>query len=520
MRLNEILKDKGLTVYKINKLTGIPLTTLTDLVSGKADISKAYISTLYKLSHFLGVEIEDLVGEKIDISFDTFEKYKLNQILKGELFMKLEEELLSFLDYSHCEFLAIDYLKKLLNEAGYIELKECDNWNKLIKEGGKYFVTRNLASLIAFKIPSTINDFHYQISAAHSDSPTLKLKQEDDIHSATFNKLSVETYGGLILSSWLDKPLSIAGRIMVKNDSGEIESRLIDINKDLMIIPNTCIHFNRSINDGYKYNPNVDMFPIISLSEEKNSIKLVVSKELGINEAQIYSYDLYLYNRTKPTIGGLNNEFLMSSKIDNLESSYLCIKGLIDSEENNVINLACVFNNEEVGSRTINGADSTFLSDVLNRIAMKFNKLDNQYEALNKSFILSVDNAHAIHPNHPELSDNNSPVYLNKGVVIKQNSNQSYTTDALSLSVVKLLCEQNDIPYQLFYNRSDIRGGGTLGAISLSHVSIHSCDIGLSQLAMHSSYEVGGTVDILYMYNLMKNYYSKNIEISDDKVKI
>ena len=518
MYLNILLKNKNLSLYKLSKLSGIPLTTLNDLVNEKVDISKCNSKTIFALCKFLDIDINNLLSNEIELNKDfvTYKDYLNNERLKGEN-MKTVNELLEFLNHSHSEYQAINNLKNLLIKNEFLELNEEVKWN--LKEGKNYFVIKDYSSIIAFKIPKKIDTYHFQISAAHSDSPCFKLKNEDDIISCGYNKINCESYGGLILSSWLDKPLSIAGRVIV-NNGNSIETKLVDIDKDLLIIPNTCIHFNGSLNNGYIYNKNIDMVPIISLGSEKNSIKKLLSKELNIKENEINSYDLYLYNRQLGVIGGENSEFIFSSKIDNLESSFLTMKGLINSKQNTSINVCAVFFNEETGSLTSNGADSTFLIDTLRRINYAFKKEEDLLPALAKSFILSVDNAHAIHPNHPELSDANSPVYLNKGIVIKNNSNMSYTTNAFTYSVVSKMCEKFSIPYQTFYNRNDIRGGSTLGAISSSHVSIYSCDIGLAQLAMHSSYEVAGADDVNIMFNFMKNYFSSNIEIKDKKVTI
>ena len=263
------------------------------------------------------------------------------------------------------------------------------------------------------------------------------------------------------------------------------------------------------------------MLPIISQSNEECSIKYVLNKFYNIKPDDLLSYDLYLYNRDKATIGGLNDEFIMSPKLDNLESTYCALNGFIDSEGNEGISLFTIFNNEETGSSANNAADSTFLIDTLSRINSSLNKSDEELKiALAKSFILSIDNAHAVHPNHPELSDPNNLVYMNKGIVIKYNASMAYTSDAFSSSLVKSICLDNEIPTQNFYNKADVRGGSTLGAISLSHVSCMSCDIGLAQLAMHSNFEVAGTKDIEYMYKFTKSYYSSSFKLSSGKIEL
>lgn len=430
----------------------------------------------------------------------------------------LSKELIEFLNKSHSEFNAISNIKNILINEGFKELKESNLWTLL--RGEKYFITRNDSSIIAFTINNFMANYRFDICASHSDSPCLKIKMCDDIISNGYHKLAVENYGGLIKSTWLDKPLSVAGRVIVKNGN-EFSSLIVDIDKNLLSIPNTCIHFNREINKGYEYNTQVDLMPIIGKDyETKNSIKALISKEYGISEENIFSYDLYLYNRELASFGGINDEFIMSPKIDNLESAFLSLKGFLKSEQKKNISVYCVFNNEEIGSMSGNGADSTFLSDVLQRINFSLGRNIEEYQcAIAKSVLLSIDNAHGVHPNHPELSDPNNLVELNKGVVVKLNSNMAYTTDAFSLSLVKELCNRNNISYQLFYNRSDIRGGGTLGAISLSHVSLTSIDIGLAQLAMHSNYELAGSNDCESMFALVENFYTNDFSIEESKIK-
>ncbi len=431
----------------------------------------------------------------------------------------LNKGLIDFLNKTHSEYNATYNLKEILLNEGYIELKEEEPFN--LKLNTNYFLVRNDSSIIAFKLPSELKDYHYEICASHVDSPALKVKMSNDVISNNYHKLAVEVYGGLIRSTWLDKPLSLAGRVIIK-ENNKLVTKIIDINKDLLIIPNLCIHFNRDINKGIEYNPQVDLMPIIGNdSNYKSSVNEAIKRVLKCDEKDIVSYDLYLYNREQATLGGLDDEFIYAGKIDNLENAYLTLKGFINSNISGYIGVYCAFNNEEVGSMTGNGADSDLLTSTLERINSALKKSDEEYKiALHKSFILSVDNGHAVHPNHSEVSDPNNLVYLNKGLIIKFNSNMAYTSDAYSASIIKELCEVSKIPYQYFYNKSDVRGGSTLGAISLSHLSITSCDIGLSQLAMHSNYEVAGSKDTLAMYNLIKEFYSTNIVIKSGEFEL
>ncbi|MGP1413709.1 MAG: M18 family aminopeptidase [Bacillales bacterium] len=426
----------------------------------------------------------------------------------------LTNQLINFLDNSHSEFNACKNIKSILDNNHFIELKENEKWN--LKAGKGYYVTRDMSSLIAFHVPIRLNNYQFQITATHSDSPCLKIKKGKAVVENGYTKLAIETYGGLIKSSWLDKPLSIAGRV-IYNDNEVYKVQTVDIPKDLLIISNLCIHFNREINKGYEYNSETDLKPVIGLGEHENAIEEVLSVYLGVAQEDIIDYDLYLYNREKATVGGLNDEFLFSPKIDNLESTFISLLSFISSNPNKHVNVFSTFNNEEIGSMTNNGADSTFLDDVLKRISYSFNKDEEEHKiAIASSFMLSIDNAHATHPNLPSKSDTFHDVQLNKGVVIKMNANMSYTSNCITSNLVTNLAKLTNTPVQYFYNRSDIRGGSTLGSISQSHVSINSCDIGLAQLAMHSNYEVAGCKDVEHLFNLVKSFYSKDIILEDN----
>ena len=423
----------------------------------------------------------------------------MNYILEG---------LLDFLNHTHSEFNAANNIREILKANGFIELDEKMNFS--LEYGKNYFMIRNDSGVIAFKIPSEIKEYNFTIASSHLDSPCLKLKMEKDIFSNGYHKLNVEKYGGLILSSWLDKPLSLAGRVIIENN-GELETKFIDIDKPLLIIPNVCIHFNREINNGFKYNEEIDLKPIISLGNEENSVLKAISSYLNIDLKNVVTYELNTYNLTKSYVGGLNDEFIMSPRIDNLESAYLSLRGFLESNNNN-ISVFAAFNNEEIGSGTYSGADGDFLKNTLKRISNSLNFSENEFlSAIARSFNLSIDNGHAVHPNHPELSDSNSLAYLNKGPIIKFNSNMAYMSDASTSAIVISICKNNDIPYQIFYNKSDVRGGSTLGTLSNSQIGIRTCDIGCAQLAMHSSYETAGSEDAEYMYQLVKAIYNSNL---------
>ena len=425
-------------------------------------------------------------------------------------------ELLDFLDHSHSSFHAVKNLGDILEAEGFKYLKENEAWN--IEKGNKYYTKRNNSSIIAFTIGNDLSDHHFQICASHSDSPTFKIKDKAELKGkGGYVSLNVEGYGGMILSSWLDRPLSVAGRVVYEKD-GNITSDLVDIDEDLLVIPNVAIHMNRNINDGFKYNNQIDMLPLFSQDGKNGGYYQKLADYLNIDSDSILGSDMYLYPRINGTILGANKEFIGSGRLDNLESAFCSLKGFVEGNNDKGINVYCCFDNEEVGSRTMQGAFGTFLYDCLYRINSSLGYSESDFHsAIAASFMLSIDNAHAVHPNHPEKTDAENCTYMNGGVVIKFNANQSYTSSGLSGALIKQLCKNNNVPYQVFANRSDERGGGTLGNISNNQVSLHTVDIGLAQLAMHSTYEVAGCKDVDHMINLCKAYFSTNVIVDDSK---
>lgn len=424
------------------------------------------------------------------------------------------EELFQFIENSPSCFHAIETIRKKLNDEGFIELVEGRSWQ--IEKGKKYYVTRNLSSIIAFKIPE--NDFkNFHIVASHSDSPTFKIKENAEIEvNNKYVKLNTEKYGGMICSTWFDRPLSIAGRILVK-EGKLVKTHLVNIDKDLVIIPNLAIHMNRSVNDGYKYNAQIDMLPLYGDNTSKGSLMKTVAQSVGVEEDSILGTDLFLYNRMRGTKIGANSEYISSPRLDDLECAYASLSAFLSETNSNSASVYCVFDNEEVGSGTKQGADSTLLYDVLRRINMCLgNSEEDYYKLIASSFMVSADNAHALHPNYSDKSDPTNKVYMNDGIVIKYNANQKYTTDAVSASIFKSICDSVNVPYQTFTNRSDILGGSTLGNISNAHVSLNTIDIGLAQLAMHSTYETAGAKDVTYLIEALKAFYNTSIEQVED----
>ena len=419
------------------------------------------------------------------------------------------QELFDFIQQSPSCFHVIENVKKQLTEQGFEELCENKNWQ--IKEGGKYFVTRNLSSVIAFKVPT--KDFKsFHIVASHSDSPTFKIKDHpEQMVKGKYVQLNTERYGGMIYSTWFDRPLSIAGRALVKTETG-VATKLLNIDRDLLVIPNLAVHMDRTVNDGMKYNPQVNLLPLYGDAASKDTFNKLVAEACGTAEENIISTDLFLYNRTAPTVWGAHNEYMSCAKLDDLECAFSSLKAFLKGENSQSISVCAIFDNEEVGSSTKQGANSTFMYDILHRINENLGRTEEQYHtAVASSFMLSADNAHALHPNHPAISDPTNPVYLNEGLVIKHNANQKYTTDAVSSAIFQKMCEEKNVPYQHFVNRSDVAGGSTLGNIANTHVSLNTVDIGMAQLAMHSSYETAGVLDLDYMIAGMEAFYNSAV---------
>ena len=423
----------------------------------------------------------------------------------------IEKYMMSFIDKTPNAYYSVNNIKEILLANDFTELYENEEWDKL-EDNSKFFVIRNDSSLIAFKVNKNSKGFN--IVAAHNDSPSFSIKTNPDMFENSYLKLNTSGYGGMINYSWLDRPLSIAGRVIIKKD-GIYKSKLINIDKDLLVIPSQAIHINRDVNSKNELNHQIDMLPIMALSNEKK-LDDVIRDNLSNDIDKICDYDLYLYNRDKAKFIGLNNELIIAPRLDDLASLYPSVISFIESNNKDSINVLCSFNNEETGSLTMQGADSTFLNDILTRIA---NNLDmNLYTSLSNSMMVSADNAHAIHPNASYKSDPTNKVLLNNGVVIKHHTN--YTTDGLSSSIFKDICETADVPFQDFACRSDMRCGATLGGISQSHVSINSVDIGIPQLAMHSANETMGTKDVLYMYKAILEFYNSTIIKDKNKIKI
>lgn len=430
-------------------------------------------------------------------------------------FEKVNEELISFLNHSPNAFFAVDNMCKTLLDAGLTRVYEGMPWK--LEAGKGYFVTRNDSAVIAFRIPK--KDYTgFQMMASHCDSPVFKIKSNAEITiDNQYVKLNVEKYGGMLCAPWLDRPLSVAGRIIIRTQEG-IETRLVNVDRDLMIIPNLAIHMNRQVNDGYAFNAQVDMLPLFcEKGEEKDAFLKLIAHEAGCEVSDILDTDLFLYNRMPATMLGLNKEFIASGRLDDLQCAFASLQGFLQAEPKDSVAVHCVFDNEEVGSGTKQGAASTFLKDTLHRINRSLGRTEDDYlMSIASSFLVSADNAHAVHPNHPEKTDPTNRPYMNKGIVIKYSANQKYTTDAVSGAIMRAVCEEASVPYQTFTNRSDMLGGSTLGNISQNQVALNTVDIGLPQLAMHSPYETAGSKDTAYLVEAARVLFSSSVEGTGD----
>ena len=428
--------------------------------------------------------------------------------------MDVNSRLLDFISRSPTAFHAVENTAKALADAGFVELYETEPWP--LAPGACAFVRRSGSSLIAFRVPQDA-PVGFLLAAAHSDSPCFKLKENAILESDGYVRLSVEKYGGMLCAPWLDRPLSLAGRVTLREE-GRLVSRLVDLRRPVALIPNLAIHMDRSVNEGKAWDVRVDMPALFSLAGGKG-LQSLVAEALGVKEEDVLSKDLYLYPCTPGTVWGAENEFISSPRLDDLQCVFGCLHGFLEAGASESLRLLCVFDNEEVGSLSRQGADSTFLSDTLRRVCFALGMDESAYlRCAANGFMVSADNAHAVHPNHPEHADRNERPLPNGGVVIKYNANARYTTDSVSAAVFSEICRAAEVPVQRYSNRPDKAGGSTLGNISLSHLSLACVDVGLAQLAMHSCFETGGAKDTEYLVRAMRAYFSRTLRSTPEGV--
>lgn len=416
----------------------------------------------------------------------------------------ISRDLIHFIAKSPSTFHAIRGIKAALLYAGFTEIREEDTWQ--IEKGGKYVVTRNGSALMAFTVPQEgAEAFH--ITASHCDSPTFKIKENPEIADGPYVKLNVEGYGGMIMSTWLDRPLSVAGRLLV-TENGHLAEKLVAIDGTMLVIPSVAIHMDRSVNQHKEWKVQKDMLPLYGMTGAKPPFMDVIAAAAKVKAEDILAHDLILYSRVPGTIWGEEREFISSPKLDDLQCAFACFRGFTQGQKEKYISVYALFDNEEVGSATSQGAGSTFLANTLQRLARSLGySYDETMAMIARSFMISADNAHSVHPNHPEYADPVNRPVINGGIVIKYSAAQKYATNAFSAAYFKKLCKDHDIPTQTFTNHSDNPGGSTLGNISNTVIAMPTVDIGLPQLAMHSSYETAGVKDTAYLVDAVTKFY-------------
>ncbi|AHM56937.1 M18 family aminopeptidase 2 [Peptoclostridium acidaminophilum DSM 3953] len=423
------------------------------------------------------------------------------------------QELIDFIYESPTPFHCASVCSRLLLESGFEKLELSGKWD--LKEGGRYFVEKNSSAIIAFCINSAdIEKNGFRIIASHSDSPAIKLKPSPEMsEQGAYYRLNTEIYGGPILNTWLDRPLGMAGRVTLKSDSPlRPKEALVDFKRPIAVIPNLAIHMNRDVNKGVELNRQTELAALLAVLEgqlpEAHKIKALLSGELAAQPEDILDFELSLYEYEKGCITGLEGEFISSSRLDNLSMVHAGIRALLDSKGSKGVSVKVVFDNEEVGSSTKQGADSPMLRNVLERIAISLSKGREDFiRATYSSFLISSDLAHALHPNRPEKSDSTNRPIINKGPVIKASANQKYTSDSHSAGVYEQICNAAEVEFQRFANRSDEPGGSTIGPISASQLDIPSVDVGSPVLAMHSIRELGGVKDHHMIYKSFVKFF-------------
>ena len=424
--------------------------------------------------------------------------------------MQTVRDFLNFVTCSPTAYHAVAQAAVRLESAGYRRV--CERRPFKLEKGGRYYLIRGGSSLVAFRLPQG-ELTHFQIVASHADSPTFKLKRLDEAEACGLLRLDTEGYGGAIYSTWMDRPLSLAGRICLRTDDG-ILFRLVDLGRDTLLIPNLPIHMNRDVNKGFALNPQVDLLPLWGVSGSIGSLARAVAESAGARPEDICGFDLFLYCRTPGTVWGADGAFFSAPRIDDLECAYTSLCAFLSAAPSDShADVYALFDNEEVGSGSPQGADSTLLASVLRRVSSALGAEPDA--AIAGSFLVSADNAHAAHPAHPEKYDEYCRCFMNAGVVIKHSAPLRYTTDAASDAVFSALARRAGVPLQHFWNRSDIPGGSTLGHIANVHASMHAIDIGLAQLAMHSAYETAGTADPDSMIRLLTAFHETDVREED-----
>lgn len=513
-RLRQARKRRGMSQMDVFDSAGISNKALSRY---EKDVSAPSPEVIKKLSRLYDVSGEYLLGVTNEMGHSADNVPESDSLIYMNDQKGCAGRVIDFIASSPTVFHAAENIALRLSNEGFERLFEGEDWtNEKIRPGGRYFTVRNGSSLIAFKVGSD-EQTGLNIYSAHCDSPMFKLKPSPELEAkGGYIRLNAEIYGGIAQSTWLDRPLSIAGRIVVNTPSGV---KTLNVNlKDLtVVIPSVALHLTRQGPDS-ALNPQVDLIPLLGSQKAKGGLSRAIALASGVKPKDIISSELYVYNRTKGEIWGEDGEFFSSPRLDDMQCAYAGLQGFLNGGSEKRISMYCAFDNEEVGSSTKQGANSDFLTGTVERLCRALGK--DRHALLANSFCVSADNSHAIHPSHPELSDPvNAPV-MNGGVVIKHAARQSYATDAVSAAVFSKICRAAGVPVQTYANRSDIRGGGTLGNISATRVSVPTVDIGLAQLAMHSCYETAGSMDALYLERAVSAFFSTELEVRGDEIEI
>lgn len=437
--------------------------------------------------------------------------------------LQLTRELCAFIAEAPTSFQAASKMMESFDEAGFVRLAEGDSWQ--VKPGDSCYVVRNDSCIVAFKVGESLpsEGYHLQMSASHCDSPMFKIKHIPELEGPReYLRLNVEGYGGILDASWLDRPLGMAGRVVVRTEDGRIESRLVETEREVAIIPNVAIHQRRNANEGFPLNRQVDLCPLFSAGElKRGAFDAMVAELAGVEPEQVLGKDLFVVNRTEPRVWGWANEFVSAPRLDDLQCAYAGLKAFLAAENPACVTVFACFDNEEVGSGTRQGALSTFLHDVLVRLNAALGFTEEDFlRAIAGSFMVSCDNGHAMHPNHPEFYDSENVGRLNGGVLVKETARQKYATDALTRAVFTEICTRAGVPTQTFANRSDSLGGATLGNLSSQQVSVATVDVGLAQLAMHSCYETAGVADAGHLMRALQGFYETDVRVADGVVEL
>ena len=422
-------------------------------------------------------------------------------------------ELMNFLDRSVVNFYAVDTVKRRLDQEGFTRIDPRDQWE--LEPGGRYYMTKNDSAIFAFVVGDTGPEAGFRIISAHSDSPGFRVKPNAEmVCDGDIVKLNTEVYGGPILYTWFDRPLSLAGRVILRSDDPlNPITRLVKFERPLLTIPHLAIHFNRAVNEGNKLSKQKDMLPVIGKLQRGESAKglltRLVADELGVDAGEILDFDLSLYDTTPACLEGRDEEFISSGRLDDLSMVHAAMTALLESDNLGVTRVMAIFDNEETGSGTKQGAASPVLCNLLKRINTAMGGNEESYlRAVASSFMVSADNAHAVHPNYPEKQDPTNHPTLGGGPVIKINANCKYMTDADSASVFRAVCERAEVPFQYFVNHSDVAGGSTLGNILTSQIDLRGVDMGAGLWAMHSVRETASVVDHAYIIRAFIEFFN------------